>query len=62
MEKPVVQGSSEHFSITLPSSAVSKLNEMAAARGASRSAVVRELVLAGIERDALVRKIADAVA
>lgn len=62
MQKPVEQGSNEHFSITLPASAVVKLNAIARARGSSRSAVIREMVLTGIDRDALVQRIAEAVA
>ncbi len=62
MEKPVEQGGSEHFSITLPSFVVADLNEMATARGLSRSAIVRELVLTGVERAKRIAELAEAVA
>lgn len=54
--------SNEHFSITLPASAVARVDGIAKARGSSRAAVIREFVLAGIDRDRLVQKIAEAVA
>lgn len=57
MEKPVEQGRSEHFSITLPSFVVADLDEMRKPRGLSRSAFIRELVLMGIERTARIREL-----
>ena len=62
MEKPVEQGGSEHFSITLPSFVVADLNRMAEKRGLSRSSVIREMVLVGIERAARLEELAEQVA
>jgi metal-responsive CopG/Arc/MetJ family transcriptional regulator len=56
------QERNEHFSVTLPASAVAKLDAIARARGSSRSAVVCQMVLAGLDREALVQKITEAVA
>lgn len=52
----------DRFTITLPSPVRERLDEIARRRGSSRAVVVRELVLAGLEREALVQKIAEAVA
>lgn len=51
-----------HFSITLPPPVVETLDRMAVARGMSRSALVRTIVVKGIEREALIERIAEAVA
>lgn len=49
-------------SIWLSPPVMQALDRIAERRGAKRSAVIREFILAGIEREALVRKITEAVA
>jgi hypothetical protein len=55
-------GRNPQVSITLPESAVRALDKIAALRGISRSDVITHLVLAGLDREALVQKITEAVA
>lgn len=54
-------GDNQSFSVTMPKSVVARLDEMAERSGSSRAGVVLKLVLAGMDREALVERIAAAI-